>query len=81
MSANVFSNLINISIGDISGVVYATQLTYDVYSNELLYMSIVGYKTMIDKINEVMVKSRESVGIRARGVYCSKIVKFLLICA
>ena len=72
MSANVFSNLINISIGDISGVVYATQLTYDVYSNELLYMSIVGYKTIIDKINEVMIKSKESVGIRARGVYCSK---------
>lgn len=72
MSANVFSNLINISVGDIAGVVYATQLTYDVYSNELLYMSIVGYKTIIDRINEVFIKSKESVGIRARGVYCSK---------
>ena len=72
MAANVFSNLINISVGDITGVVYATQLTYDVYSNELLYMSIVGYKTIIDRINEVLIKSRESVGIRARGVYCSK---------
>ena len=70
--ARVFSDLMPVSIGDISGVVYATQLTYDVYTNDLLYMSIVGYKTIIDKINDVIVKSRETVGIRTRGVYCSK---------
>lgn len=71
-NARVFSDLIPLSIGDISGVVYATQMSYDVYSNDLLYMSIVGYKTIIDRINDVLIKSKESVGIRARGVYCSK---------
>lgn len=71
-NARNFTDLINVSIGDISGVVYATQITYDPYSNDLLYMSIVGYKTMIDKINDVMIKSREAVGVRARGFYCSK---------
>ena len=70
--ARMFSDLIPVSIGDISGVVYATQLTYDIYTNDLIYMSIVGYKTVIDKINDVIIKSRETVGIRARGVYCSK---------
>ena len=70
--ARKFSDLIPVSIGDISGVVYATQLTYDVYTNDLIYMSIVGYKTIIDKINDILIKSRETVGIRARGVYCSK---------
>ena len=71
-NASVYSNLIPVSIGDITGVVYATQLTYDVYTNDLLFISVVGYKTIIDKINDVIVKSREAVGIRARGVYCSK---------
>ena len=71
-NARVFTDLITVSIGDIAGVVYATQVTYDPYSNDLLYMSVVGYKTIIDKINDVIIKSRESVGIRARGFYCSK---------
>ena len=71
-NARTFSDLIPVSIGDIFGAVYATQISYDLYSNDLLYMSIVGYKTIIDKINDVMIKSRESVGIRARGTYCSK---------
>ena len=71
-NASVHSNLIPVSIGDITGVVYATQLTYDVYTNDLLFISVVGYKTIIDKINDVIVKSRDAVGIRARGVYCSK---------
>lgn len=70
--ARTFSDLIPVSIGDISGVVYATQLTYDLYTNDLIYMSVVGYKTIIDKINDVLIKSREAVGIRARGTYCSK---------
>lgn len=70
--ARTFSDLIPVSIGDISGVVYATQMSYDVYSNDLLFMSIVGYKTIIDRINDVIIKSREAVGIRARGCYCSK---------
>ena len=70
--ARTFSDLIPVSIGDISGVVYATQMSYDVYSNDLLFMSVVGYKTIIDRINDVMIKSREAVGIRARGCYCSK---------
>jgi hypothetical protein len=38
--ARTYSDLIPVSIGDISGVVYATQVTYDPYSNDLLYMSI-----------------------------------------
>ena len=71
-NANTFSDLIPVSIGDIAGVVYATQLTYDLYTNDLIYMSIVGYKTIIDKVNDILVKSREAVGIRARGSYCSK---------
>lgn len=70
--ARTFSDLIPVSIGDISGVVYATQMSYDVYSNDLLFMSVVGYKTIIDRINDVIIKSREAVGIRARGCYCSK---------
>ena len=71
-NARIFNDIIPVSIGDIAGVVYATQMTYDSYTNDLMYLSIVGYKTIIDKINDVMIKSREAVGIRARGVYCSK---------
>ena len=70
--ARVFSDLIPVSVGDIAGVVYATQMSYDVYSNDLLFMSVVGYKTIMDRINDVIIKSREAVGIRARGTYCSK---------
>ena len=35
--ARTYSDLIPVSIGDISGVVYATQMSYDVYSNDLLF--------------------------------------------
>ena len=72
MSTRTTSSLINISFGDITGVVYCTQLAYDIYTNELIFASIVGYKGIIDEINKVMIKSRESVSVRASGVYCMK---------
>ena len=70
--ARIYNDLISVTIGDISGVVYATQLSYDLYTNDLLFVSLVGYKSIIDKINDVVIKSRDAVGFRARGVYCSK---------
>ena len=33
-NARTLSDLIPVSVGDISGVVYATQLTYDSFVNE-----------------------------------------------
>lgn len=72
-NANKYSTLMPLSVGDIAGgPLYATQLSYDIYTNELVYVSFVGYKTAVDKVNDALIKSRDVVNIRCKSIYCTK---------
>ena len=45
-----YSDVMNLSVGDLVGNAYALEVAYDRYSQDLLFVSVVGYKSMIDEI-------------------------------
>ena len=72
-NANIFNTLMPLNVGDIAGgPLYATQFSYDIYTNELIYVSFVGYKTAVDKVNEAIIKSRDTVNLRCKSAYAVK---------
>ena len=71
-NTNTQDDLINVSIGNIAGVAYATEICYDRYSQNLLYMSVVGYKSLMDEIIKVFNNPFEDAYIRFRGPSCYK---------
>ena len=70
--AYTYSNPINLTIGDVAGVLYATQITYDRYSDELAYASFVGYKTAVDAVHKLITKTNEQLVVRGSGCSCYK---------
>ena len=70
--AYTYNNPINLTIGDVAGVLYATQITYDRYSDELAYASFVGYKTAVDAVHKLITKANEQLVVRGSGCSCYK---------
>ena len=70
--AYTYTNPINLTIGDVAGVLYATQITYDRYSDELAYASFVGYKTAVDAVHKLITKTNEQLVVRGSGCSCYK---------
>ena len=70
--AYTYSNPINLTIGDVAGVLYATQLTYDRMSDELAFASFVGYKTAIDSVHQLITRTNEQLVVRGSGCSCYK---------
>ena len=70
--AYTYSNPINLTIGDVAGVLYATQISYDRYSDELAFASFVGYKTAVDAVHKLITKTNEQLVVRGSGCSCYK---------
>lgn len=70
--AYTYSNPINLTIGDVAGVLYATQITYERYSDELAFASFVGYKTAVEAVIKLITKTNEQLVIRGTGCSCYK---------
>ena len=70
--AYTYNNPINLTIGDVAGVLYATQVSYDRISDELAYASFVGYKTAIDEVHRLITKANEQLVVRGSGCSCYK---------
>ena len=70
--AYTYSNPINLTIGDVAGVLYATQITYDRMSDELAFASFVGYKTAIDSVHQLITRTNEQLVVRGSGCSCYK---------
>ena len=70
--AYTYNNVLNLTIGDVAGVLYATQVTYDRFSNDLVYASFVGYKTAIDEVHRLVSKTNEHLVVRTSGCSCYK---------
>ena len=60
-----------LTFGDVNGVLYATEMAWDYYSDDLEYLSFVSYKTTIDEIVRQM-KMNDNITIRVSGGYCYK---------
>ena len=45
-----YSDVMNLSVGDLVGSAYTLEMAYDRYNQDLLFVSVVGYKSMIDSI-------------------------------
>ena len=70
--AYTYTNPINLTIGDVAGVLYATQISYDRYSDELAFASFVGYKTAVDAVHKLITKTNEQLVVRGSGCSCYK---------
>ena len=68
MSTRTTESLTSLNIGDICGVLYLSQMSYDWYSNDLLYLSFVGYKTAVDQVYASIMKQSEQCLVKA-GYY------------
>ena len=66
------SNPLNLAISDVIGVLYATQITYDRYSDELAFVSFVGYKTAVEAVSKLITKTNEQLVIKGAGCSCYK---------
>ncbi len=66
------SNPLNLAISDVIGVLYATQITYDRYSDELAFVSFVGYKTAVEAVSKLITKTNEQLVIKGTGCSCYK---------
>lgn len=62
-----YSDVMNISVGDLVGSAYALEAAYDRYSQDLLFVSIVGYKSMIDEIVRLFNNPNEAFTVRCKG--------------
>ena len=70
--AYTYDNILNLTIGDVAGVLYATQVTYDRISGDLAYASFVGYKSAVDEVHRLISKTNEQLVIRTSGCSCYK---------
>ena len=62
-----YSDVMNLSVGDLVGSAYALEMAYDRYTNDLLFVSVVGYKSMIDEIVRLFNNPNEAFNIRCKG--------------
>ena len=62
-----YSDVMNLSVGDLVGSAYALEVAYDRYTNDLLFVSVVGYKSMIDEIIRLFNNPNEAFNIRCKG--------------
>ena len=62
-----YSDVMNLSVGDLIGSAYALEVAYDRYTNDLLFVSVVGYKSMIDEIIRLFNNPNEAFNIRCKG--------------
>ena len=62
-----YSDVMNLSVGDLVGSAYALEVAYDRYSQDLLFLSVVGYKSMIDEIVRMFNNPNEAFNIRCKG--------------
>ena len=70
--AYTYDNIMNLTIGDVAGVLYATQITYDRISGDLAYASFVGYKSAVDEVHRLISKTNEQLVMRCPGCSCYK---------
>ena len=61
-----FNETLNVSIGDLVGSIYALEIGYDRYSSDLTYLSLVGYKSIIDEVARLFNNPMEQFNIRSR---------------
>ena len=62
-----YSDVMNLSVGDLVGSAYALEVAYDRYSQDLLFVSVVGYKSMIDEIVRMFNNPNEAFNVRCKG--------------
>ena len=62
-----YSDVMNLSVGDLVGSAYALEVAYDRYTNDLLFVSVVGYKSMIDEIIRLFNNPNEAFTVRCKG--------------
>ncbi len=62
-----YSDVMNLSVGDLVGSAYALEVAYDRYTQDLLFVSVVGYKSMIDEIVRLFNNPNEAFNIRCKG--------------
>lgn len=68
MATRTTGSLTSLNIGDICGVLYLSQMSYDWYTNDLLYLSFVGYKTAVDQVYATVMRQSEQCLVKA-GYY------------
>ena len=62
-----YNDVMQAYIGDLTGSLYALEMAYDRYSQDLLFISLVGYKSMIDEVIRLFNKSNEQLLIRCKS--------------
>ena len=61
-----YSDVMNLSVGDLVGSLYVLEMAYDRYSSDLTYISLVGYKSIIDEVARLFNNPMEQFNIRSR---------------
>ena len=62
-----YTDVMNLSVGDLVGSAYALEFAYDRYNQDLLFVSVVGYKSIIDEIVRLFNNPNEAFNIRCKG--------------
>ena len=62
-----YSDVMNLSVGDLVGSAYTLEVAYDRYTQDLLFVSVVGYKSMIDEIVRMFNNPNEAFNVRCKG--------------
>ena len=62
-----YSDVMNLSVGDLVGSAYTLEVAYDRYSQDLLFLSVVGYKSIIDEIVRMFNNPNEAFNVRCKG--------------
>lgn len=62
-----YSDVMNLSVGDLVGSAYTLEAAYDRYTQDLLFVSVVGYKSMIDEIVRLFNNPNEAFTVRCKG--------------